>query len=540
MAGKVKYLLNRDGRYYARIVIPRELRQFLDNKHELRTPLGPDKRSAHARLHTAVAELQGQIAVAERRAMVAKGEAITPGRYPLPVEQIALRNYNDRIAFDTELRNMDDRHAMGLIDDRLVELLREGIAGKLPDDSLEKLVGRQIERFRRLGNTTVVKGTPEWRILARALCDSELEALARVAERDDGDFTGKPQSPMLAEAVEADEIAEDVSASDFNALTFEMVIAEKERLTGMGLGGKVKSANTLEKYRGVVHDFEHHRRSKRVATVTLEEGEAWRNAMLDAGKLSRKTIKDKLATIRAILGWGQEQCRGKLFPATPKGTPFDYLELPVAEETDSADRTYTLKDARHLLVTARTAARSSFRWIPWLIAHTGARVNEITVLEKRDVFELEGHWFIHIRVGGGRTTKTGKGRKVPIHRALIREGFIDFVKSRPDGKLFPGGVNEDQRLREWIHEKVFPNRNDMPPPNHGFRHLFEDALFAGVSQKAALYIVGRSSGSSADAYGGSDVKLIGIAKQMDIVQDIVAETKEKSPVGDKGEKEHKS
>jgi len=55
----------------------------------------------------------------------------------------------------------------------------------------------------------------------------------------------------------------------------------------------------LEKYRGTVHDFEHHRRSKKIATVRLEEGEAWRNAMLEAGKLSRKTVRDKLATIRA-------------------------------------------------------------------------------------------------------------------------------------------------------------------------------------------------------------------------------------------------
>jgi len=518
-----KYLLNRNGRFFARIVIPKDLRPFLDNKTELRTPLGPDRRTAKARLHTAVSELQAQIAVAERRAMVAKGVAVTAGRYPIPVEQIALRNYNDRLTLDTELRNANHVWASVGVDDRLVAMLREGLAGRLQDDALETLIGNRVERFRRLGNTSVVKGSPEWRTLARALCVSELEALARVAERDEGDFTGKPEAPLLAAAVEADEIAADVDASDFNTLTFEMVIAEKERLTSMGLGGKVKSATTLEKYRGVVHDFEHHRRSKRVATVTLEEGEGWRNAMLDAGKLSRKTIKDKLATIRAILGWAQEQSRGKLFPATPKGTPFDYLEMPVGEAKDSADRTYTLKDARHLLVIARTAARASFRWIPWIIAHTGARVNEVTVLEKRDVFELEGHWFIHIRVGDGRTTKTGKARKVPVHRALIREGFIDFVNAQPDGKLFPGGANEDQRLREWIHEKVFPNRRDLPPPNHGFRHLFEDALFAGVSQKAALYITGRASGSSADDYGGSDLRLISIAEQMDKVRDIVIE-----------------
>lgn len=105
MAGKNKYLLPRNGRYFTRIVIPKELRPFLDNKTELRTPLGADRRAAQAQLHTAVAELQARIAVAERRKALANGEAITSGRYPLPADQIALRNYNDRLALDEEIRN---------------------------------------------------------------------------------------------------------------------------------------------------------------------------------------------------------------------------------------------------------------------------------------------------------------------------------------------------------------------------------------------------------------------------------------------------
>ncbi|XKM39116.1 hypothetical protein A4U53_022675 [Rhizobium ruizarguesonis] len=117
---------------------------------------------------------------------------------------------------------------------------------------------------------------------------SELEALARVAERDEGDFTGKPENPMLAAAIEQDEIAAEVTDAEFNALTFEQVIQEKERLTAMGLGGRQKSTSTLIKYRNTVHDFEHHRRSKKIATVTLEEGEAWRNAMLSGREAFKK------------------------------------------------------------------------------------------------------------------------------------------------------------------------------------------------------------------------------------------------------------
>ena len=50
MAGKVRHLLNRDGRYFARLVIPKELRPYLDGKTELRTPLGPDYRTALKKL----------------------------------------------------------------------------------------------------------------------------------------------------------------------------------------------------------------------------------------------------------------------------------------------------------------------------------------------------------------------------------------------------------------------------------------------------------------------------------------------------------
>lgn len=521
MAAQIRYLLNRDGRYFARIVIPKELRPFLENKSELRAPLGPDRQQAKARLHTAVAELQAQIAIAERRAKLAKGKAITPGRYPLSVDEIALRNYNSRLALDTELRNASHVWASIGIDDRLVEMLRAGLAGQLPDDVLESLVGKSIERFRLLGNTTAVKGTSDWRTLARALCMSELEALARVSERDEGDFTGKPTDPALLSAIETDPIAAEVSEGDFNNLTFEQVIDEKIRLTELGLGGNKKAAGTLEKYRQTVYDFEQHRRSKRIATVTLEEGEAWRNAMLQKGDLSRKTIRDKLAAIRSILKWGQDHSRGKLFPAFPKGTPFDYLELPVAEVKDSAERTYTLDQARLVLEAARKeTGRPNFRWIPWLLAHTGMRVGEALQLEKADVFELQGNWFLHIRVGEGRTTKTNKARKVPIHPALVAEGFIDFVTNRPDGKLFPGTFQE-QRLREWIKEGPLKNEKSTPPPNHGFRHLFEDALFGDVSPKAALYIVGRSSGTSADDYGGSDLRLIELAKQMQKVPSVI-------------------
>jgi hypothetical protein len=81
MAGRVRNLLNRDGRYFARLVIPKELRPFMAGKTELRTALGPDYRSALKMLPGAVALLQHEISLGERRAMQAGAQAVTVGRF---------------------------------------------------------------------------------------------------------------------------------------------------------------------------------------------------------------------------------------------------------------------------------------------------------------------------------------------------------------------------------------------------------------------------------------------------------------------------
>lgn len=511
------YLQELDGRYFARVPVKPELQKYVGGT-QLRAPLGPDLRTAKTNLHYHVVLFKEQLRKAAAEYARDTGNEIAFPTAPVDPSRLVAHHYREMIAYDDFARNADQRYStFGYIDDTRVSSLRAGMAGKLSDEEYAVLLQDVLERA-----FPVEAQVPEnfdFRALARDLCAAQFEGLSRMAERDEGDFTGKPQHPVVVEALDREKREQQAAAElkPFDLWTFEAVIEEQERRAALGLG-RVKSKATLNKYRVAQYDFEHFRKDKKVATVTLANGKAWRDHMLAEGKLSRKSVKDRITNIRTLLGWANTQAENQMFP---QGDPWAVLELPTVEKRDSAERTYSLKDARHLLAAARSATRASNRWIPWIIAHTGARVNEITVLDKADVFEIEGYWFINIRVGDGRDTKTHKGRKVPVHRALLREGFVDWVGRQPEGKLFPGGENEDQRIREWIREKVFPGRADLPPPNHGFRHLFEDALFADVSHKAALYITGRSSGSSADEYGGSELKLVEIARQMEKVGDIL-------------------
>jgi hypothetical protein len=84
MAGKVRHLVNRSGRYHARLVVPKDLRGIV-GKSELRAPLGGEYRQALKLLPSAVAQLQNQIGEAERKS----GQISDIPRYPMAADQMA-------------------------------------------------------------------------------------------------------------------------------------------------------------------------------------------------------------------------------------------------------------------------------------------------------------------------------------------------------------------------------------------------------------------------------------------------------------------
>jgi integrase len=64
------------------------------------------------------------------------------------------------------------------------------------------------------------------------------------------------------------------------------------------------------------------------------------------------------------------------------------------------------------------------------MAYTGDRINELAQLRKEDVQAENGVPFLGITGGTekGHEIKTSASRrKVPVHRALVAEGFLKFV-----------------------------------------------------------------------------------------------------------------
>lgn len=506
MAGKVRHLINRSGRYHARLVVPKDLRDVV-GKTELRSPLGADYRQALKLLPGAVARLQHQIAQAERKAGQGHAQA-GAARYPLAPDQLALSHYIQRLAFDDLLRN-EPGYADSCIDDLYVSRLRKAVAGRSNDDELHALIGDQLERFRAIGNISAGQGSDEWRVIARALCGAELEALARVAERDEGDYTGTPTAPIITNAQPPTDAPEPVS---LKRLWADYVSARKQ--AGFMKDGGRQLGLTVERLRKFVkHDD--------AARLTKKDIVEWRDHLLK--DLAAKTVSDKyLSTIRSLLNWAVDNERlTQNVAATVKQPKPRQRRSREKGFTDAealkllkASRDYTPHEDERGRVREKPELIAAKRWVPILAAFSGARVTELTQLRKEDLRKESGQWVMRITPDAG-SVKTDVYRDVPLHSQVIEQGFLRFFERAKDGPLFHGGtdptkygvkaVRISSQLAEWLRgDSLVP---DGVQPNHAWRHRFKtQCREIGISDRVADAIQGHAGRTAADDYGDVTLK----------------------------------
>lgn len=505
MARKRRYLLNRDGRYFARVVVRKDLRPYLDEpgKSELRTALGPDRRVAEQLLDGAVAELKHRIALAARRAAEARGTPVEPGGYPLAPEQIARINYETRIALDLQMRRMFPSYARIGLDDQRAGMLREGMAGRLTNEQLAELVGEQIETFRGRGNTTAEFGSEGWWLLARALCVSEYEAMARMAERDEGDFSGTPSDPVLSST----QMPEDEPAPVPLRTLFRDYVASRQQI---GKGREIE-----RRWTPVIEDLCKFVRHSDARRLTKKDVMAWRDARIQT--LSPKTVSGVyLAALRSVLNWAVENDRlaenvaENVRQEAPRKVRnrekgFTTCEAVAILRAAQGHRPKQTGNPRTTEAPTTTMAR---RWAPWICAFTGARIGEVTQLRKED-FRKEGDALVmRIRPEAG-TTKTDEWRDVPLHPQLIEMGFWQVVESA-DGPLFYPSERKDRpvaasqsaarAVAKWLHaQKLVPAGVS---PNHGWRHRFKTVgREVGISDLVLDAITGHAGKTAGDRYG---------------------------------------
>ena len=156
-------------------------------------------------------------------------------------------------------------------------------------------------------------------------------------------------------------------------------------------------------------------------------------------------------------------------------------------------------------------------WLPLLALFTGARRAELAGLRADNVRtdEETGTALISIvaeRRAGKRVKTRSSERVVPVHRELIKLGFLEYVAGRRiDGEqawLFanvaPDQPNAIAVWGKWF-SRYLRSTVGISDPNkvfHSFRHKFSDgATRAGVSRELRQALMGHSDGSVSAGYG---------------------------------------
>lgn len=469
--------------------------------------MGADYREALKLLPGAVAQLQHKIAVAERKAGQGCAQT-TPARYPLAPDQLALSHYLQRLAFDDLLRN-DPRYAQVSSDDMLVKRLREAIAGRASNEELQDLIGNEIERFRAASNLDALQGSDEWRVIARAMCIAEYEALERVYERDEGDYTGLIKAEIIKNAQAQVEPALPVSLSGLWT----------DYLDSRMQAGFMRDKGRRQ--RPVIDSLRKFLKHNDAARVTRKDLLSWRDTLIQT--LTAKTVNDiYLSAVKSVFAWAVENDRltenvaatvRQPKPRKVYGRERGYTTAE-AERVLHASRAYGATPDEHGRVRETEKMGNVKRWVPIICAFTGARVSEIIQLRKEDVAQIGDLWVVRITPDAG-TVKSGGYRDVPLHRQIIEEGFAELVASAEPGPLFHtaneqkkfirAAVIVSNKLSEWL--RVSGLRPEGLQPNHAWRHRFKTSCRElGVSDRVADAIQGHVGRTAADHYGDVTLK----------------------------------
>lgn len=214
--------------------------------------------------------------------------------------------------------------------------------------------------------------------------------------------------------------------------------------------------------------------------VTGKDLRRWRDHLRTKG-LKAKTINEScVAPVKAIFAAAEAE---DVLTTNPLAGLRIALKEDKTKEKPRDD--YEDGDAKKLLKSARKRT-DSLRWITWIMAYTGARINETAQLRKEDVLKEKTIPFLRFTSSDaeGHTIKTSSSRRdVPIHKALVDEGFLSWVATRKDGWLFsdlpPGrygkrGDAASKRYGRWQRQEV--GITDKRLVAHSWRHRMEDQL----------------------------------------------------------------
>jgi len=248
-----------------------------------------------------------------------------------------------------------------------------------------------------------------------------------------------------------------------------------------------------------------------IRQIEPEDIVAWKDAVVALGLATKSINGTYLGMANAIFNYAVANRLITSNPATG-------VRAAGKTKAGTGQLPYENAEVARLLALARKEDRPDRRWLPWLAATTGARIGELAQLWGSRIKEIDGipAMVLAPAEDGGSLKNEGSERTVPLHPALIEQGFLDFVKARGAGPLFyrkssgkPAKKHASKgvtnRLAGWVREAGFDDPRKAP--NHAFRHWFKSAAArAGIADSMADAIQGHAGRTVASRYRHFDLK----------------------------------
>jgi len=248
---------------------------------------------------------------------------------------------------------------------------------------------------------------------------------------------------------------------------------------------------TADEVRTQVARFERLVGSLPLSALTAARVEQFKAACLEQEKVSKSRVNTILSLLSAVITVAMKKKLTLLGTNPFAGAKYSRKAVRRDADPEALRDAYTVDELNRLYASRvyvhghrpGKGGREAAYWVPLLGLHSGARLEDLCRLRTRDVVQRAGVWCLHLH-DTKREHRTGEGstmRYVPVHRTLVRLGWLDYVQAQDaGGLLFPHlKLNKYGRLSgmwsTWFNEYLDTDVGLADPrlDFHSFRHTFK-------------------------------------------------------------------
>ncbi|HML29862.1 MAG TPA: tyrosine-type recombinase/integrase [Hyphomicrobium sp.] len=532
---KVPNLVERNGRFWARVVVPKDVRKVL-GVTELREPLGGDWTVVNRKLPGVVGRMIDKIDAA-RAAIAADSTPIAQANRRLSTNLIARTHYAEELAMDEAVRTSDtvEGDDLFLFVDGYQRALQRVAVGRADDDEAEAVIGWAVDKFTARGNVNAPRGSAARREIRETLAAIQLENLraAKVQREDVFAPPPEPRHPMLrGVAVDAAEDEEPDARKTIVEIA-EQCAAARKRVGGTSadyiVGARIfeeflrhpKAIKDITRkdvraFVKALHEAPAHYKSRFPNLTFPDAVEANTKRHQPFPTFNPKTIEKWYGNVRTVLNYAVNNEIIKENPAS--GIKIEQPSTPAG----SGRKPFSPEEISLIFSKRYFGKANSFgerEWC-WLIAlFTGLRPSEIAQLEIAGIRQERGVLVFDVD-GEVKTEQTR--RLLPVHSLLVKLGIecrARSLKEKGEKYLFPKWFKDgsERKTRNPSDNQLFSNflprsfnrtvlreQLKITDPNKVFyslRHNLTTALKrAGVSRDLRLALTGHEDDSVMGGY----------------------------------------